>query len=401
MYELDDEVITIGRGSKCQIVVQDNEVSREHCRLIRLMADYEVMDLGSSNGTFVNGARVEGTRLLQHGFLIELGDTITFEYERPPLDDMTAEHPQTVAHQHHADQQEEPEHVAYLVLTHGPDPGHVYPLQGDKVTIGRDLTNTVVILFPEVSRFHVHLLRSGDSYIIEDLASTNGTIVNGERLTEPRLLHPNDVMLIGTMVRLRYTYEPEEVMPEIADDSYIASVQTQPTRKPIVPSSPDVETSRANARMIKAKSRRTTTSRLGTGLEPGMLEDHLMIGYAREQWEYIVAPLTISLQDMGLKVWVDQYLIPDGDDWMEAVEQALFECWLLVVVVTPESINSSHLEMEYRYFFNREKPVIPLVSKDVKELPRELRNLSAVEYNPDDPKAAFQKLIFEILHMNR
>jgi hypothetical protein len=269
------------------------------------------------------------------------------------------------------------------------------------VTIGRDLTNSVVILFPEVSRFHVHLLRSGDSYIIEDLASTNGTIVNGERLTEPRLLHPNDVLLIGTMVRLRYTFEPEEVTPEIADDSYIASVQTQPTRKPIVPPSPDVDTSRANARMIKAKSRRTTTSRLGTGLEPGMLEDHLMIGYAREQWEYIVAPLTISLQDMGLKVWVDQYLIPDGDDWMEAVEQALFECWLLVVVVSPESTNSAHLEMEYRYFFNREKPVIPLVSKDVKELPRELRNLSAVVYDPEDPKAAFQKLIFEILHINR
>jgi pSer/pThr/pTyr-binding forkhead associated (FHA) protein len=349
----------------------------------------------------VNGARVEGTRLLQSGSLIELGDSITFEYERPPLSDMTAEHQQVATREHQTAQAAEPENQAYLVLTHGPEPGHVYPLQGDKVTIGRDLTNTIVILFPEVSRFHVHLLRSGDSYIIEDLASTNGTIVNGERLSEPRLLHTNDVMLIGTMVRLRYTYEPEEVMPEVADDSYIASVQTQPTRKPIMPSSPDMDISRANARMIKAKSRRTTTSRLGTGLEPGMLEDHLIIGYAREQWEYIVAPLTISLQDMGLKVWVDQYLIPGGDDWMEAIEQALFECWLLVVVVTSESINSPHMEMEYRYFFNREKPVIPLVSKDVKELPRELRNLKVVEYDPDDPKAAFQKLIFEILHINR
>jgi hypothetical protein len=72
-----------------------------------------------------------------------------------------------------------------------------------------------------------------------------------------------------------------------------------------------------------------------------------------------------------------------------------------VVVVSPESINSSHLEMEYRYFFNREKPVIPLVSKDVKELPRELRNLTAVVYDAEDPKAAFQKLIFEILHINQ
>jgi|FLYN01.1.fsa_nt_gi pSer/pThr/pTyr-binding forkhead associated (FHA) protein len=398
IYELNDEIITIGRGSKNQIVIQDNEVSREHCRLIQLMADYEVVDLGSSNGTYVNGARVEGTRVLQPGFLIELGDSITFEYERPLLSDVTAEH--------HAGTREpaqpEPGNQAYLVLTHGPEPGHVYPLEGDKITIGRDLTNNVVILFPEVSRFHVHLLRDGDSYVIEDLASTNGTIVNGERVSEPRLLHPNDVILIGTMVRLRYTFNPDEVIPEVADDSYVASVQTQPTRKPIIePAAPELDTSRTNAKLLKAKSKRTTTSRLGTGLEPGMLEDHILIAYAREQWEHIVAPLTIGLQDVGLKVWVDQYLIPGGDDWMEAIEQALFECWLLIVVVTPESINTPYVEMEYRYFFNREKPVIPLVSQDLKELPRELRNLKAVVYDEDDPRQAFQKLIFEILHINR
>jgi len=401
-YELDEEVITIGRGSKNQIVVQDNEVSREHCRLLRLMADYEVMDLGSSNGTYVNGARVEGTRLLQPGFLIELGDSITFEYERPPLSD--AAENQGVTGEHQRAQQSakaDPSSQAYLVLTHGPDPGHVYPLQGNKITIGRDLTNTVVILFPEVSRFHVHLISTDDGYTIEDLGSTNGTIVNGERVTQLRALNPNDVILIGTMVRLRYTLHPDEVTGEIADDSYMASVQTQPTRKPIELLSPDVETARANANILKAKSKRTTTSRLGTGLEPGMLEDHVLIGYAREQWEYIVAPLTISLQDVGVKVWVDQYLIPGGDDWVEAIEQALFECWLLIVVVTPESVDSPHMEMEYRYFFNREKPVIPLVSKDMRELPRELRNLKTVEYEPDDPKAAFQNLIFEILHINR
>lgn len=405
VYELNDEAISIGRGSKNNIVIQDNEVSREHCRLIRLMADYEVVDLGSSNGTYVNGARVEGTRLLQPGFLIELGDSITFEYERPPLSDATVEHQQAVTHERRQVQAAstatpEPSLQPYLVLTHGPDPGHVYPLQGDKVTIGRDLTNNIVVLFPEVSRFHVHLLRTEEGYSIEDLASTNGTIVNGERIVQPRLLQPNDVILIGTMVRLRYTLNPEEVMPEVADEGYLASIQTQPTRKPQVVSS-EVDTSRASAHIIKAKSRRTTTSRLGTGLEPGMLEDHIFIAYAREQWEYIVAPLTINLQDMGLKVWVDQYLIPGGDDWVEAIEQALFECWLLVVVVTPESINTPHVEMEYRYFFNREKPVIPLVASNVGELPRELRNLKAVVYDEDDPRQAFQKLIFEILHINR
>jgi hypothetical protein len=44
---------------------------------------------------------------------------------------------------------------------------------------------------------------------------------------------------------------------------------------------------------------------------------------------------------------------------------------------------------------------VPLVSKDVREVPRELRSLKVVEYEPDDPKASFQKLVFEILHINR
>ncbi len=400
-YELNDEIVSIGRGSKNGIVVQDNEVSREHCRLIRLMADYEVMDLGSSNGTYVNGARVEGTRLLQPGFLIELGDSITFEYERPPIAEATAEHQQALVHtgEHTREGSElEPDLYPYLVLTHGPDPGHVYPLEGGKITIGRDLTNTIVILFPEVSRFHAQLVRSGDTFVLEDLGSTNGTMVSGERVSEPRRLNPNDVILIGTMVRLRYTWEPEQVSQEVADDSYIASVQTVPTRKPPEPASPEVNTGRA--RIIATKGQRsTTTSRLGTGLEPGMLEDHTFIAYAREQWEYIVAPLTLGLQDAGLKVWVDQYLIPGGDDWVEAIEQALFECWLLIVVITPESLVMPHVEMEYRYFFNREKPVILLVQEGV-ELPHELRRLPLVGFNPDDPRDAFPKLIFEVAHLN-
>jgi pSer/pThr/pTyr-binding forkhead associated (FHA) protein len=402
-FELDAEIITIGRGSKNGIVVNDNEVSREHCRLIRLMADYEVVDLDSSNGTFVNGARVEGTRLLQPGFLIELGDSITFEYERPAaLGDATIEDRQVAIPRDYGAAKDgsdgEPASQPFLVLTHGPDPGHVYKLEGEKVSIGRDLTNSVVILYPEVSRFHVSLHWAEDTYIIEDLESTNGTMVNGEFVIEPRLLLPNDVIQIGTMVRLRYTWQPDDIEFEI--DDRLEHLQTQPSRPPSF--APDVDTSKTSTNLIGGgKNRRTTTSRLGTGLEPGMLEDHLIIAYSRAQWEDIVAPLTVELQDAGLKVWVDQYLIPGGDDWLEAIEQALYECWLLLVVVTPDALTSPYVEMEYRYFFNREKPVVPLIYQDVGELPRELRKLKAVKYNARDHEKTMQTLIFEIMHLNR
>ena len=57
-FELDEALMTIGRGRKNQIIIQDNEVSRTHCRLVRVLDDYEIHDLGSTNGTFVNGERL-------------------------------------------------------------------------------------------------------------------------------------------------------------------------------------------------------------------------------------------------------------------------------------------------------------------------------------------------------
>ncbi len=92
IYVLEGDEINIGRGSKNQIVIRDSEVSREHCRLSRLMDGYEVRDLNSSNGTFINGQRVTGSFVLEPGAILELGDSITLEYDRIqlPAEDTTA-----------------------------------------------------------------------------------------------------------------------------------------------------------------------------------------------------------------------------------------------------------------------------------------------------------------------
>jgi hypothetical protein len=58
------------------IVIQDNDVSREHCRLIRVMADYELHDLNSMRGTFVSGQRLKSGWLLKPGNVIELGEFV-------------------------------------------------------------------------------------------------------------------------------------------------------------------------------------------------------------------------------------------------------------------------------------------------------------------------------------
>ena len=80
-YEINKEVTTLGRDISNDIVVNDRETSRHHLRLIRSGDTMTIEDLGSTNGTFVNGKRVSGVTPLQNGDMIGLGETVTLALE--------------------------------------------------------------------------------------------------------------------------------------------------------------------------------------------------------------------------------------------------------------------------------------------------------------------------------
>jgi len=387
VFELNADVMTIGSGSKNNIVILDNDISREHCRLIRVMADYEVNDLRSNRGTFVNGQRVDSGWLLKPGSIVELGENVTLEYERSNAEAELSNIPaaRQVVRSDKPDSSAPPS----LVVITGPNAGIVHPLKTKTVNIGRDLSNDIVVSDPEVSRFHLRLQWSETSFEVEDLGSTNGTLLNGVHLpaATPTLLHANDVIQVATLVEFRYTWQPDDV--EVEREHKPSRSSSRIGTKEIA----QLDTS--EGKLLGSKSKRKT-SQLGTGLQPGALEDHLFIAYAREEWESIVAPLTVILQDAGHKVWVDQYLTQGGDDWMLAVEQALSECWLLVVVVSPEALSARHVRLAYRYFFNREKPVLPLVYANVEDLPLELTRSKLIRYDSHNRKKTFDELIVEI-----
>lgn len=65
-YALAGEVCLIGRQNDCQVVVPDALVSRAHARIERRNAQYVLIDAGSANGTYVNGARIFGEHVLRH-----------------------------------------------------------------------------------------------------------------------------------------------------------------------------------------------------------------------------------------------------------------------------------------------------------------------------------------------
>lgn len=65
--------VVLGRDSaQCQFVVRDISVSRRHCRLSVIGDRAQVEDLGSTNGTLVNGQRIE-TEQLSPGDVVEIG----------------------------------------------------------------------------------------------------------------------------------------------------------------------------------------------------------------------------------------------------------------------------------------------------------------------------------------
>jgi pSer/pThr/pTyr-binding forkhead associated (FHA) protein len=396
VFELREDEITIGRGSKNDIIIRDNEVSREHARLVRHGDSYELVDLNSSNGTFINGQRVVTRWMLRPGMILELGDTITIEIEQfDPITIPTTPLKSTSEALSSAEllaQQAGAVLYRCLVITGGAAVETTYRLDGPQLTVGRDLANDIIIQEPEVSRFHMRLRQDGDGYLIEDLNSTNGTFVNGQRLTGPRLLRIDDTIALGMLVHLEYRLKAEAA--DMLDDS-----QETPTDFLLDTSFFNDDTLDGSFLDSVAAAHQTTA--LGTGLEAGALKDHIFIAYARRDWETLVASLVIYMQDAGLNAWVDQYLAPGGADWRAALAQALDECIVMVLVASSASMSSQQIRAQYRYFLAHDKPVLMLLYDHAPPLPEELAHVRTITYDADSPRKCFDKLTFEIMQHRR
>ena len=79
-WPLEREVMTIGRGADCDIVLPERPVSRLHARIERRYQGYMLIDLGSKNGTHVNGQEVKQPYLLQDGDEIQIAMCVKLSF---------------------------------------------------------------------------------------------------------------------------------------------------------------------------------------------------------------------------------------------------------------------------------------------------------------------------------
>ncbi len=70
--------VVIGRAPDCDVVIQDLKASRRHCQLTRKTDGFLLEDLGSRNGTLVNGAKITQPLLLKANQTFQIGDTMFY-----------------------------------------------------------------------------------------------------------------------------------------------------------------------------------------------------------------------------------------------------------------------------------------------------------------------------------
>ncbi|MCS7470525.1 FHA domain-containing protein [Stieleria sp. ICT_E10.1] len=147
---------TIGSAPSCDIVVASPIVSARHCRLTAAGGKLTLTDLGSTNGTMVNGRPLSGSIDVSLSDRVTLGQTEALPWPESLCGAKIAELP------HHSDSVQR---------------GDGNDSRPRRITIGRVADNTVVLNHSNISSHHARLIINGDHIVLEDLGSTNGTSV--------------------------------------------------------------------------------------------------------------------------------------------------------------------------------------------------------------------------------
>lgn len=238
-FELGKATVSLGRALTNDVVLNDGRVSRSHARIACTPGGCTLTDLGSSNGTRVNGLRIESAKL-NPGDMIGLGSAqLRFELSAPVGEDLgsttinsEADLDQTINHEILPVAINETRIPRLVIMT--PEKTWELPLdQVDRLMIGRTDENQVVLEHQKVSRRHAEVVRRGNVFVLRDLGSTNGTWYKDTHVDE-MVLQNGDAFRIGH-AQLVFKSGFEEESLTMADESlFRKSGERAGGRNPVV-----------------------------------------------------------------------------------------------------------------------------------------------------------------------
>lgn len=195
----------VGRGGDCDLTIDDVSLSRRHAQISIEGGMLRVRDLGSANGTFANGNRIrEG--VLRQGDELRFGSR-AFVVVAPAdpgagarADDATqVQGPAADCDPNDADTEwlyDQSQPAMLVEVSEIIGAGEPLRVRQRSCRLGRGADNDIVIPDASVSRDHAVLTLRGDSWQIDDLESSNGMLINGQR-AETALLNDGDLITLG------------------------------------------------------------------------------------------------------------------------------------------------------------------------------------------------------------
>lgn len=242
--------VSLGRSPEADHQLPSKAASRIHAQVFLRDDAWHIEDLGSSNGTVVNGIKIDGPVPLYPNDLILLAD-IKLKYE--------GQGPKPKGPPDHL--------IARLVYTAVPGGQAREFVIRDKVTIGRKPDNTLQLDIKAVSSHHCEVTRRDGAYILRDLESSNGTFVGDTQVRE-HTLRNGDVITVGKAVKV-YFIDPAGPARQ---------VETAPAAPQAAPAPDKAETSAPRA---SAGSGRRAPLAAGGASDRGVFEPVSGLGQAR------------------------------------------------------------------------------------------------------------------------
>lgn len=267
----------------------------------------------------------------------------------------------------------------HVIVHKGNLTGRIYEITKKIITIGREIGNDIVVNDVAISRVHARLIcvdEKTPTFVLEDMGSTNGTFVNGKQLQGSMEISFQDEILLAQDV---YLIIKNGIFNPAPPHSALPVSETQRIMdkvKPVDKNTRRVDTAPFDGMTLESLEQLSDQLLEGeTGMQadvdPRFLTrepttpDHydVFISYSRVDQD-IMNRITRTLQQKGLRVWVDKLKLEPGESsWRRAIQNAIDRSSCLLVILSPDARQSKWVEAELDYAETQHKKIFCVLAR--------------------------------------